>query len=46
VEKLQVGIFPTHIVLDKNSNVVFTLAGYTPQVGELIKSSISSFLEK
>ena len=46
VEKLQVGIFPTHIVLDKNSNVVFTLAGYTPQVGELIKSSINSFLEK
>jgi thiol-disulfide isomerase/thioredoxin len=46
VEKLQVGIFPTHIVLDKNSNVVFTLAGYTPQVGELIKSSISSFLVK
>ncbi|MDA9182530.1 TlpA family protein disulfide reductase, partial [Saprospiraceae bacterium] len=46
VENLQVGIFPTHIVLDKNSNVVFTLAGYTPQVGELIKSSISSFLEK
>ena len=46
VKKLQVSSFPTHIVLDKNSNVVFTLAGYTPQVGELIKSSISSFLEK
>ena len=45
VEKLQVGIFPTHIVLDKNSNVVFTLAGYTPQVGELIKSSIDYYLE-
>ena len=46
VKKLQASSFPTHIVLDKNSNVVFTLAGYTPQVGELIKSSISSFLEK
>ena len=46
VKKLQASSFPTHIVLDKNSNVVFTLAGYTPQVGEIIKSSISSFLEK
>ena len=46
VKKLQASSFPTHIVLDKNSNVVFTLAGYTPQVGELINSSISSFLEK
>ena len=46
VKKLPPTPFPTHIVLDKNSNVVFTLAGYTPQVGEIIKSSISSFLEK
>ena len=46
VKKLPPTPFPTHIVLDKNSNVVFTLAGYTPQVGELINSSISSFLEK
>ena len=45
-QKLQADSFPTHIVLDKNSNVVFTLTGYTPGVGELIKSSISSFLEK
>ena len=45
-KKLQADTFPTHIVLDKNSNVVFTLTGYTPGVGELIKSSISSFLEK
>ena len=43
-KKLQVSTFPTHIVLDKSSNVVFTLFGYTPGVGELIKSSISSFL--
>ena len=43
-KKLQVSAFPTHIVLDKSSNVVFTLFGYTPGVGELIKSSISSFL--
>ena len=46
MKKLQVSVFPTHIVLDKSSNVVFTLSGYTPGVGELIKSSISSFLEK
>ena len=46
VKKLQASSFPTHIVLDKNSNVVFTLAGYSPQVGELLNSSISSFLEK
>ena len=46
MNKLQVNSFPTHIVLDKNSNVVFTLSYYTPQVGELIKSSINSFLEK
>ena len=46
VKKLPPTPFPTHIVLDKNSNVVFTLAGYTPQVGDLIKSSINSFLEK
>ena len=46
MNKLQVNSFPTHIVLDKNSNVVFTFSGYTPQVGELIKSSIISFLEK
>ena len=45
VKKLQVPVFPTHIVLDKNSNVMFTLAGYTPQVGELIKSSIDYYLE-
>lgn len=45
-KKLQASSFPTHIVLDKNSNVVFALSGYTPGVGELIKSSISSFLEK
>jgi hypothetical protein len=45
VKKLQVPVFPTHIVLDKNSNVIFTLAGYTPQVGELIKSSIDYYLE-
>ena len=46
VKKLPPTPFPTHIVLDRNSNVVFTLAGYTPQVGKIIKSSISSFLEK
>ena len=46
MKKLQANSFPTHIVLDKNSNVVFTLSGYTPQVGDLIKSSVSSFLEK
>ena len=46
MNKLQVNSFPTHIVLDKNSNVVFTLSYYTPQVGELIKSTINSFLEK
>ena len=46
VKKLPPTPFPTHIVLDKNSNVVFTFSGYTPQVGELIKSSIISFLEK
>ena len=46
IKKLQTNSFPTHIVLDKNSNVVFTLRGYTPQVGDLIKSSVSSFLEK
>jgi len=46
MKKLQTNSFPTHIVLDKNSNVVFTLSGYTPQVGDLIKSSVSSFLEK
>ncbi|MDA9373647.1 TlpA family protein disulfide reductase [bacterium] len=45
VKKLQVPAFPTHTVLDKNSNVMFTLAGYTPQVGELIKSSIDYYLE-
>lgn len=46
IKKLQTNSFPTHIVLDKNSNVVFTLSGFTPGVGELIKSSINSFLEK
>tara|TARA_X000001036_G_scaffold68335_1_gene59296 strand:+ start:120 stop:1169 length:1050 start_codon:yes stop_codon:yes gene_type:complete len=46
IKKLQINSFPTHIVLDKNSNVVFTLSGFTPGVGELIKSSINSFLEK
>jgi thioredoxin-related protein len=45
VKKLQVPAFPTHIVLDKNSNVMFIFAGYTPQVGELIKSSIDYYLE-
>ena len=46
IKKLQTNSFPTHIVLDKNSNVVFTLSGFIPGVGELIKSSINSFLEK
>jgi thiol-disulfide isomerase/thioredoxin len=46
IKKLQTNSFPTHMVLDKNSNVVFTLSGFTPGVGELIKSSINSFLEK
>ena len=46
IKKLQINSFPTHIVLDKNSNVVFTLSGFTPGVGELIKSSINSFLDK
>ena len=46
MNKLQVNSFPTHVVLDKNSNVVFTLSGFTPGVGELIKSSINSFLDK
>ena len=45
VKKLQVPAFPTHIVLDKNSNVMFTFAGYTPQVGELIKNAVDYYLE-
>jgi len=38
--------YPTHIVLDKNSNVVFLFSGYTPQAGEAIKSYINSELKK
>ena len=45
MKKLQVPAFPTHIVLDKNSNVMFTLTYYTPQVGELIKNAVDYYLE-
>jgi thiol-disulfide isomerase/thioredoxin len=45
VKKLQASSFPTHIVLDKNSNVMFIFAGYTPQVGELIKNAVDYYLE-
>ena len=38
--------YPTHIVLDKNSNVVFLFSGYTPQAGEAIKSYVNSELKK
>ncbi len=43
-KKLQVPVFPTHIVLDKSSIVVTIFSGYTPGVGKLLKSRISSFL--
>ena len=45
MKKLPTMAFPTHLVLDKNSNVMLTLKGYTPQVGEFIKSSIDYYLE-
>jgi len=45
MKKLQVPAFPTHIVLNKNSNVMFIFAGYTPQVGELIKNAVDYYLE-
>ena len=38
--------YPTHIVLNKNSNVVFLFSGYTPQAGEAIKSYVNSELKK
>ena len=45
MKKLQVPTFPTHIVLDKNSNVMFTFAGSELRVTEFIKSSIDYYLE-
>ena len=45
MKKLPIMAFPTHLVLDKNSNVMLTIKGYTPQVGEFIKSSIDYYLE-
>ena len=45
MKKLQVPAFPTHIVLDKNSNVMFTFAGSELRVTEFIKSSIDYYLE-
>ena len=45
-KKLNPPGYPTHIVLDKNSNVVFLFSGYTPQVGEAIKSYVISELKK
>ena len=45
-KKLNPPGYPTHIVLDKNSNVVFLFSGYTPQAGEAIKSYINSELKK
>ena len=45
-KKLNPPAYPTHIVLDKNSNVVFLFSGYTPQAGEAIKSYINSELKK
>jgi hypothetical protein len=45
MKKLQVPSFPTHIVLDKNSNVMFTFAGSELRVTEFIKSSIDYYLE-
>ena len=45
-KKLNPPGYPTHIILDKNSNVVFLFSGYTPQAGEAIKSYVSSELKK
>ena len=45
-KKLNPPGYPTHIVLDKNSNAVFLFSGYTPQAGETIKSYINSELKK
>ena len=45
-KKLNPPGYPTHIVLDKNSNVIFLFSGYTPQAGEAIKSYIDSELKK
>ena len=46
-KKLNPPGYPTHIVLDKNSNVVFLFSGYTPQAGgRQIKSYINSELKK
>ena len=45
-KKLNPPAYPTHIVLGKNSNVVFLFSGYTPQAGEAIKSYINSELKK
>ena len=45
-KKLNPPGYPTHIVLDKNSNVVFLFSGYTPQAGEAIKSYIDLELKK
>ena len=45
-KKLNPPGYPTHIVLDKNSNVVFLFSGYTPQAGEAIKSYVNSELKK
>ena len=45
-KKLNPPGYPTHIVLDKNSNVIFLFSGYTPQAGEAIKSYIDLELKK
>ena len=45
-KKLNPPGYPTHIVLDKNLNVVFLFSGYTPKAGEAIKSYINSELKK
>ena len=46
IKKLNPPGYPTHIVLDKNSNIVFLFSGYSPQAGEAIKSYINSELKK
>ena len=45
-KKLNPPSYPTHIVLDKNSDVVFSFSAYSPKVGEAIKSYINSELKK
>ena len=46
IKKLNPPGYPTHIILDKNSNIVFLFSGYSPQAGEAIKSYINSELKK